>query len=75
MGRTCGFAVLVGPEEANVEIIAGILEVVRIATEEGRREFRSEDEAYVGVLLEGVEVVLSPLVERHHITTEASLVG
>ena len=50
--------VLVDAEEADVEVVARILEVVRVAAEEGDLLLRGEDQADVGVLLEAVEVVL-----------------
>ena len=53
-----GLAVLVGAEEADVEVVAGELEVVGVAAEEGDGELGGEDEADVGVFLVGVEVIL-----------------
>ena len=75
MRRPGGLAVLVGPEEADVEVVAGILEVVRIAAEKRRGEFGGEDQADVGVFLEGVEMVLPALIERDHVAAQAGLVG
>ena len=45
-------AVLVDAEEADVEVVARVLEVVRVAAEEGDLLLGGEDEADVGVLLE-----------------------
>ena len=50
-------AVLVNAEEADVEVVAGILEVVRIAAEEGDRLLRGEDQPHVGIFLVAIEVV------------------
>ena len=50
--------VLVDAEEADVEVVARVLEVVRVAAEEGDLLLGGEDEADVGVLLEPVEVIL-----------------
>ena len=69
-----GLAVLVGAEEADVEVVAGILEVVGIAAEEGDVELGREDEPDVGVLLVRVEVVLPALIERDHVAAQAGLV-
>ena len=44
-------AVLVGAEEADVEVVARVLEVVRIAAEEGDVELGGEHQADVGVFL------------------------
>ena len=66
-------AVLVGPEQAHVEIEAGKLEVVGIAAEEGDLAFGSEDEADVGVLLRPVEVIGAALEERDDVASQAGL--
>ena len=57
MGRPGRLAVLVGAEEGDVEVVAGELEVVRVAAEEGDGEFGGEHEADVGVFLVRVEVI------------------
>ena len=67
-------AVLVDAEEADVEIVAGILEVVRIAAEEGDVLLGREDQPHVGVFLVAVEVVQPALVERDHVAPQAGLV-
>jgi len=56
-------AVLVGPEEADVEVVAGKLEIVRVAAEKGDLPLRGEDEPHVGVFLRAVEVVEASLVQ------------
>ena len=65
-------AVLVRAEEADVEVVARILEVVGIAAEEGDADFRREDEPDVGVFLVAIEVVLAALEERDHVAAEAA---
>ena len=55
--------VFVGPEEADVEVVAGIFEVVGVAAEERDVEFGSEDQPDVGVFFVAVQVVLAPLVQ------------
>ncbi len=70
-----GLVVLVGPEEADVEAVAGVFEVIRVSAEEGDVELGGEDHADVGVDLVGVEVVLAALVELHDVVAELVLVG
>ncbi len=74
MRGTGGLAVLVGAEEADVEVVARVFEVVGVAAEEGDVELGGEDEPDVGVLLEGVEVILAPLVERDDVAPQPGLV-
>ena len=74
MRRLGGLAVLVGAEQADVEVEPGVFEVVRVAAVEGDLFFRSEDEADVRIFLVAVEVILAALVERDHFAAEAGLV-
>ena len=67
-------AVLVGAEEADVQVEARILEVVRVAAVEGDLLFGGEDQADIGVFLEAVEVVLAALVERDDVAAQPGLV-
>ncbi len=55
--------VLVDAEDANVEVVARILEIVWVAAEESDIHFGGEDQSDVGVFAECVEVVLTALVE------------
>src|SRR5258708_38467817 len=71
VSRMHRFVVLIRAEETDVEIVAGILEVVGIAAEEGDADFRGEDEAHVGVFLVAVEVVLTALEKRHYIAAKS----
>ena len=66
-------AILVGTEQAHVEVEAGELEVVGIAAEERDLAFGGEDEADVGVLLRPVEVVRAALEERDDVAPQAGL--
>ena len=66
---------LVGAKKADVEIVAGILEIVGIAAKERRVELRSEDQADVSVFLVRIKMVLPALIEGDHVAAQARLVG
>ena len=66
-------AVLVRAEEADVQVIARILEVVGIAAEEGDGQLRREDQPHVRVFLVPVEVVLASLEQSHDIAAQSGL--
>jgi len=68
-----GLAVLVGPEERDVQVVAGEGEVVGVAAEVGDLLLGREDEAHVRVLLVGIEVVHRALVQRDHVAALARL--
>src|SRR5713101_7446562 len=59
--------VFVNPEEANVEVVAGIFKIVRIAAVEGDLLLRSEHQTHVGVALETIELIQAALVKRDDI--------
>ena len=60
-GRSCtGLSVFVDAEEADVEIVARILEVVRVAAVERDLLLGSEDQADVGVLLVAIKMYSPP---------------
>ena len=63
-------AALVGPHQADVEVVAGKGEVVGVAAEEGHRLLGGEDEPHVRVLPVLVELVLAALVEAHHVAAQ-----
>jgi hypothetical protein len=65
------FAVFVNAEEANIEAIARILEVVHIAAEIGDRLLRSKYEADVRVLLVSIKVIEPALVKRYDVAAQA----
>ena len=75
MSRPHGLAIFIGAEKAEVQIVAGILEVVRVAAEKRRGELGSEHQANVGVLLVRVEMVLTSLIQGDDIAPQACLVG
>ena len=66
-------AVLVDAEKADVEIVARIREVVRIAAVEGDLLLRSEHQANVRVMLETIEVILPALIERDDLALAGSV--
>lgn len=66
--------VLVNSEQAKIEVETGILKIVGIASEEGDLLFGREGQADIGVTFESVEMVLSTLIQRHHVAAQACLV-
>ena len=74
MVRSKWLAVLVvHPEERDVECIAGIGEVVRIAAEEPHLQFWCHHEAKVGVAFEHVRRRLSAIPEGDHIHLDTGI--
>ena len=69
--HTCRLAVFVGPEEADVEVVAGKLEVVGIAAKECDLLLGREDEPHVGIFLGSVKMVEATLMERDHVAPQA----
>ncbi len=67
-------AVLVGTEEADVEIEARKFEVVGVAAEGRDRLFRGHHQPHVGVLLVAIKVVRAALVQSHHVAAQAGLI-
>ena len=65
-----GLPALVGPHEADVEVVAGEGEVVGVAAEEGHRLLGGEDQAHVRVLPVLVELVLPALVQAHDVAAQ-----
>ena len=62
--RLDGLAVFVEPHERAIEVIAGKVEIVRIAAEEGRLAFRREHQPDIGIFAIGVKLVLATLIQR-----------
>jgi hypothetical protein len=62
------------PEQADVQIEAGVLKIVRIAAEEGDVLFRREHQPHVGVFFQTVQVVQAALVQGDHVAPQAGLV-
>ena len=71
VGGVGRLAVLVEPEQRDVEAVARIGEIVGVAAEERGLELRREDQAHVRVLLVAVQVVQRALVQRHHLAAQA----
>ena len=67
----CWLAILIGPEETDVEVVAGKLEVVGIAAEECDLLLGREDEPHVGIFLGSVKMVEATLMERDHVAPQA----
>src|SRR5947209_17066369 len=68
--KTYRLVVLVSAEERNVEVVARVLEVVWVPTEEGNGELRREDQPYVVVFLVLIKVIDRARVERDHIAAQ-----
>src|SRR5258708_29773669 len=66
-------AVFVGAEDTNIQVIAGIFEIIRIAAVKRRLLFRCEYEPDVGVALEAVKMVLGTLIKRDDVAPESRL--
>src|SRR5258706_15879814 len=69
-----GLAILVSAKEANIEIVARILEVIRVTGEKRNLLLRREHQANIGVALEAVKVIAPALIELYHIAAHAGLV-
>ena len=74
MRRPGGLAVLVCAEQADIEVEAGVFEVVRVAAVKGDLFFGCEHEPDVRVFLVAIKMVLAALVERDHLAAQASLI-
>ncbi len=66
-------AVVVHPEDGQVEVVAGIGEVVGVATEERGLLLRAEHQAHVGVFAVAVQPVLAAVIQRNHRTIQTGL--
>jgi hypothetical protein len=69
------FAILIDPEESDVQIVAGISEVIGIAAEEGDVEFRCEHQPHIGVFLILVEVINLAGIENHDVAAQSGRSG
>jgi hypothetical protein len=65
--------VLIDAKEADIEVVAGELEIVGIAAEEGDVFFGGEDEADVGVFFILVEMIFAALKERDDVAAKLGL--
>ncbi len=68
--RVVRLAVLVDPEQGEVQVVAGVGEVVPVPAEGGDGEFRGHDQAHVAVHPVAVDPGLAPAVERHRLAGE-----
>ena len=75
MLRVHWLAVLVHTEEADIQVVSRILEVIRIAAEERDTLLRREHQPHIGVTLVTVEMVLAAIVKSNHIAAQARLVA
>src|SRR4051812_6971289 len=68
-----GTIVLIDAEKADVQIVARVFKIVRIAAEERDLLFGSKHQAHVGVLLELIQVILPPLEQRDYVASQTRL--
>src|SRR6185295_9871700 len=65
--------VLVNTNEGHVDVEAWEVEVVRVATKERGLKLRNENQTNVGVFLVTIKIVLSALIERDDVGTQAGV--
>src|SRR2546423_15211245 len=70
----CGLPVFISPENANIEIKAGIFEIIGIAAVKSHLLFRSENDSNVVVTLVTVKMINTALIKRDDIGAEAGFV-
>ena len=68
-------AILVDPEEGDIQVVARIGEVIGISAKESNVEFGSEHQPHVRVLFILVEVIDLPRIKNHHIAAQSSCGG
>ena len=68
-----GLAVLIHAEQREIQIVAGIGEVVGIAAEERDLLLRREDDPHIRVFLVAIQPVFPALIQRDHVGAEAGL--
>ena len=68
-----GYGLVVGvrPQQADIEIEAGEVEIVRIAAELRGRKLRREHQTHVGIALVAVQIVDPAVVQRNQIAAQA----
>src|SRR6516164_6782399 len=67
-------SVFVGAEQADVEVIARIFKIIRIATKECDLFLRGEDEPDIRVFFRTIQVVLSTTVKRDYLALQPSFI-
>ena len=73
--RSDRLAVFVDPQETGIQGVAGEVEVVRVAAEEGRLELGREDQAHVVILAELVQLVLAAAIEADDLAGQLLVVA
>ena len=68
-----GPAVLIHAEQREIQVVAGIREVVGIAAKERDLLLRREDDPHIRVFLVAIQPVFPALIERDHVGAEAGL--
>ena len=66
--------ILVGAEQADVEVVARELEVVGVATVESDLLLRREDDPHIGVALEAIEMISPALPKGDHVRAQAGAI-
>src|SRR5437588_5935317 len=65
-----GLTIFVNTKEADIEIITGILEVIRVSAEKSHLLLGREDEPYVIVAFVSIQVISAALVKGNHIGSQ-----
>src|SRR3954467_538470 len=66
-------AVLIDPEEANIEVVPRILKIVRVAPEKCDCLLRRKHQPNIGVLLELIKMIFTALKQRYHVAPQTGL--
>ena len=74
MLRMNRFIVFVNSEEADVEVVARIFKVIRVAAVKGDLLLRREHQTHIGVALEAIEVILPALIQRDDVAAQLGFV-
>ena len=71
VGHPRRLAILIGPKETDIEVVARKLKIVGVAPEEGDLLLRRKDQPHVGVFLGAIEVVQTALIERDNVAAQS----
>ncbi len=66
------FALFINPEQADIQIVARVLEIIGVASEEADIRFRRENQPHIRIAFVTIERILAALEERHHIAAQTS---
>ena len=66
--------VLVGAKQANIQIVTGVLIIIRIAAEKRRLLLRGKNQPHIGVFFVTIKMILCALVERDDVAAQAGFV-